>query len=403
VWGHYSTSSVDPNDGETLWTLQPYAETRVGGADADSRWGTWWGRFGNCEIQPVITVQPDSISGCVGDPATFQVTAVAGPSPITYQWQLDGNDIPGATTDTLNIPVTIGSDEGTYVCVVGPCDEVFSDPAILDFGQPTINVQPVSVLVGLGQPASLSITATAGLGTLNYQWFHGVTPVGTNSSTYSVAAVTPADYGFYTCVVTDDCGPVTSNQVVIGPKLKGNHKLGGAETDILIEPSTQLGCVGDSASFKVLAAPQGSTYQWRKDGVDLPLETSDTLNLSGLTFGSAGLYDCIVDTGTQVLESHDSVLDMGDNPVITDQPDDKTVSGSVQVIFSVTATGHAPLHYQWKYSPPSAGNNFSDIPGANSNVLVIEQSYSSTAGRYRCAVSNPCGTTLSDIARLIIL
>jgi hypothetical protein len=280
---------------------------------------------------------------------------------------------------------------------------VFSDPAILDFGQPTINVQPVSVLVGLGQPASLSITATAGLGTLNYQWFHGVTPVGTNSSTYSVAAVTPADYGFYTCVVTDDCGPVTSNQVVIGPKLKGNHKLGGAETDILIEPSTQLGCVGDSASFKVLAAPQGSTYQWRKDGVDLPLETSDTLNLSGLTFGSAGLYDCIVDTGTQVLESQDSVLDMGDNPVITDQPDDKTVSGSVQVIFSVTATGHAPLHYQWKYSPPSAGNNFSDIPGANSNVLVIEQSYSSTAGRYRCAVTNPCGTTLRNIARLIVL
>src|SRR6185503_10369319 len=76
AWGFYSSSAVDPNDEHTLWTLQPYAETRVGGLDSDSRWGTWWGRFGDCGSLPVeITTQPTGLTGCVGDALLMNVVA----------------------------------------------------------------------------------------------------------------------------------------------------------------------------------------------------------------------------------------------------------------------------------------------------------------------------------------
>lgn len=403
AWGHYSTSSVDPNDGQTLWTLQPYAEARVGGTDPDSRWGTWWGRFGDCEIRPVIVDQPDSITDCVGNLASFTVSATTGSNVLTYQWRLDGNDIPGATSATYTIPVTTGADEGDYDVVICGCGQETSAIATLEFGEPTITTQPDHYTAGLGESAAFFVVATPSQGSLSYQWFHKGNPVGPNSNLLVIGPIQPGDFGPYYCVVSDGCGPVASTTVDLRPPPVFNKTKPAIPTDIVVTPGEQLGCVGDSVTFGIIAAPAGSTYQWRKDGVDLLFETNDTLVLSGLTFGSAGNYDVVVDTGTEILTSHDGVLDMGDNPVITDHPDDKTVSGSVMVIFSVSAIGHAPLHYQWRFSPPSAGNNFTDIPGANSPVLIIEQSYSFTAGRYRCAVSNPCGTTLSEIARLIIL
>jgi len=43
-WGDYSATVVDPVDDLTFWTLQEYAETDVGGAASNDRWGTWWCR-----------------------------------------------------------------------------------------------------------------------------------------------------------------------------------------------------------------------------------------------------------------------------------------------------------------------------------------------------------------------
>lgn len=42
-WGDYSNTCLDPSTGD-FWTLQEYAGARVGAADNDSRWGTWWAK-----------------------------------------------------------------------------------------------------------------------------------------------------------------------------------------------------------------------------------------------------------------------------------------------------------------------------------------------------------------------
>jgi len=44
-WGDYSASNVDPSDSTTFWTLQEYAEERIGSDPPDPAWGTWMGKI----------------------------------------------------------------------------------------------------------------------------------------------------------------------------------------------------------------------------------------------------------------------------------------------------------------------------------------------------------------------
>jgi hypothetical protein len=66
---------------------------------------------------PYITNQPASIAVAEGQPASFNVTAL-GTIPLTYQWQRDGIDIPGATGATFLINNAILADEGEYQVIV---------------------------------------------------------------------------------------------------------------------------------------------------------------------------------------------------------------------------------------------------------------------------------------------
>ncbi|MCA8961925.1 MAG: hypothetical protein KDC38_15475, partial [Planctomycetes bacterium] len=72
---------------------------------------------------PRIVEEPVSATTCEGYPATM--TVVAEGAPLTYQWSLDGAEIPGATNATLVIATPTDADVGSYVCEVStPCGSV---------------------------------------------------------------------------------------------------------------------------------------------------------------------------------------------------------------------------------------------------------------------------------------
>jgi hypothetical protein len=62
---------------------------------------------------PVIFDQPQDTSILSGQTATLSA-GVAGTGPMAYQWQLNGVDIPGATSATLTIGTAGVMDSGTY-------------------------------------------------------------------------------------------------------------------------------------------------------------------------------------------------------------------------------------------------------------------------------------------------
>ena len=86
---------------------------------------------------PVIDVQPVSVTRYVGLPVTLQV-AVSGTPPFTYKWQLNGNDIAGATSATLSLDPAKSSDAGKYkVIITNPIGKTPSDEVVLTVLTPT--------------------------------------------------------------------------------------------------------------------------------------------------------------------------------------------------------------------------------------------------------------------------
>ncbi len=65
---------------------------------------------------PSIATPPSNLTVLAGETATFSANATAIPAP-TYQWQLNGVDIPGATGPTYTTPVTSLADNGEQFTV----------------------------------------------------------------------------------------------------------------------------------------------------------------------------------------------------------------------------------------------------------------------------------------------
>src|SRR5207249_3062956 len=87
------------------------------------------------------------------------------------------------------------------------------------------------------------------------------------------------------------------------------------------------------------------------------------------------------------------------------EPANVMVAPGQTATFTVTATGSAPLSYQWqKLSGGAWGNviNNGSFSGATAATLTITNVVSKFAGQYRVIVSNASGSATSSAATLTV-
>ena len=136
-------------------------------------------------VPPVITTQPTGQTNLVGTTAIFSVGAT---NALSYQWQLDGTNLPAATNSVLILTNLTLSQAGNYDAVVAnSCCSVTSSPAILD-------VRFILVSVN-GQPAAGTMTAVA-------------------SAEVAISGGYPGGFIFYTL---DGSTPTVASTLYIGP------------------------------------------------------------------------------------------------------------------------------------------------------------------------------------------
>ncbi len=89
---------------------------------------------------PSITAQPQPVAVYAGADALFSV-AVNGSAPLTYQWRLNGADIPGATSNSYTRTQVSGDDVGNYSVVVANAGGTISssNAALTILDSPYIN------------------------------------------------------------------------------------------------------------------------------------------------------------------------------------------------------------------------------------------------------------------------
>jgi hypothetical protein len=173
-----------------------------------SRWATL-----TVLMPPAITSHPTNLFQPAGSTAMFHVTAT-GSAPLSYQWQKEGvklsnaGRVSGATSPDLTITSIQAADVGNYrVVVTNAVGAVTSLVARLDLPvPPTITTNPATQTVGVGGPATFSVTAT-GSTPMNYQWYlNGSLVSGATGASFTIPTTSADWLGSYQVRVWNSAG-----------------------------------------------------------------------------------------------------------------------------------------------------------------------------------------------------
>jgi alpha-tubulin suppressor-like RCC1 family protein len=160
--------------------------------------------------------------------------------------------------------------------------------------------------------------------------------------------------------------------------------------------------VGSNAVFTVLAfgtAPL--VYRWSLNGTNLANSahiggaTSARLTVTNVIAADAGNYRVVVNNHQGSTTSSNAALTVLLPPAITTQPTNQAVSSLNTATFSVTASGTAPLSFQWWF-------NGLVLPAQTNSSLILTNVQATNAGNYSVVVTNSYGSVTSAVATLTV-
>lgn len=268
----------------------------------------------------------------------------------SYQWQLNGVDISGAT----DVEYT-ANQEGSYTVIVsdGLCSTISEQFTVSgDLSAPTVNItaQPNCTV----QTGSIEITSPVSAG---YQYsiggayqtnpvFTGLTP-GTYTVTVQDLAVTCTSPG---TTITIDPVPASPAEPVAGT---------------VIQPT----CLVPGGSFSV-TSPIGSNYDYSIDGTNFQASTA----FSAIAPGTYTLT--VIDNNTTCTTSSSSTITItapSNAPVISlDEQNNVSCFGLTDGNISINVNGGAaPLIYSWTPNVGS-GSSVSNLAAGSYTILVTD-------------------------------
>jgi hypothetical protein len=165
---------------------------------------------------------------------------------------------------------------------------------------------------------------------------------------------------------------------------------------IVSQPIAQSIVSGSTASFSAVAVGTGPlTYQWRKNGLNIPGAVASSYVIAATTITDAGTFSVVVANSAGGATSRDATLTVNAPPAIVGGPLSQTAYAGTTVSFTITVSGCAPFTYQWQ-------KNGVNINGANSAAFTIVNVQTDSGGSYTVFVTNAFGSATSTAAQLAI-
>ena len=263
---------------------------------------------------------------------------------------------------------------------------------------PTITSQPASQSVPAGQMAKFSVAAT-GSAPIAYQWRkNGSTIEGAVSDTYSAPATAEDDGAAFSVIVSNAVGSVESAaaKLFVMPA--------DVAPSITVQPADQSVTTGQTATFSVTATgSEPLSYQWQRNSAPISGATDSSYTTAAASSADDGaLFTVIVSNPVGSISSHPARLGVstasggGVAPTISGQPADVSIRAGQVATFTVTASGTAPLVFQWT-------RNGHNIPGANAASYSTPPVAASDSGAlFGVIIANDAGYVTSRGAKLTV-
>jgi hypothetical protein len=166
---------------------------------------------------------------------------------------------------------------------------------------------------------------------------------------------------------------------------------------ISVQPQSQTNNAGATVTFLVTATGLDPLrYQWLKNQTNtIAGATNAVLALSNVQSNDAAGYSVVVTNAYGATTSSVATLTVLFPPVIIQQPQDRAAVAGGTAQFSVSVTGDTNRIYQWQ-------RGATGMLGRTNNPLVLTNIQPSDFGGYRVIVSNPSGSTTSQVAHLTV-
>jgi hypothetical protein len=345
-------------------------------------------------VEVPVTSQPITQTLFVGSPVHFNFTATPAPG-TTFQWRKDGVSSTGATNANFSIPSATLADAGDYnvVFTLGGVVQTSNTATlvVLPLPAPVITTQPASRTVLVGTTVQFGVEASSPIA-LGFQWRrNGASIAGATNDILTLSNVQLADTATYSVVVSNTAGSITSTNAT----LTVNAPQGTAPS-INTHPAAQT--VNAGATIVLSVSVTGTaplSFQWYRDGAAIPGATASLLSIPNSRTSDEANYSVVVDNSAGVATSNSALIRVIAPPVLTAQPAAQAVTAGTDVVLAVSATGTAPLTFQWQ-------RDGTTLPGATNPTLPLGPVQLGDAGSYTVVVTNPAGSVTSAAATLSV-
>jgi PQQ-like domain len=173
---------------------------------------------------------------------------------------------------------------------------------------------------------------------------------------------------------------------------------------IMTHPESKTVLVGETTTFSATATGTAPlSYQWQKNSIAISgANASSYTTPPAISTDNGSQFRVVVSNSLGSATSNPATLTVSTSvapmtpPAIMADPESKTVLVGETATFSATATGTAPLSYQWQ-------KNSVAISGANASSHTTPPAISTDNGsQFRVVVSNSAGSATSDQATLTV-
>lgn len=171
--------------------------------------------------------------------------------------------------------------------------------------------------------------------------------------------------------------------------------LGDGPPFVTAQPVSRTVVMSGTTCFRVKATGAFPlTYQWKRNGVPIPGQTTSRCLLTNLQPADAGAYTVDVRSGNVAVTSVGATLSL--IPLqIDEQPKSQSQFVTGTAAFEVVVQGIEPLSYQWRH-------NGTNLAGAKERVLTLSNLGYEHGGDYSVLVANAHGEILSQEAQLTV-